>query len=99
MSVVNKYERLMKKIGNKYLLTMVAGKRAENLSVFGVPEVNVNSRNWVTIALKEIEEGYIDLEHKDWYKQEKLLPYDEDLEKELKPKPKGKKVRIGELYK
>jgi len=99
VSIVNGYEKMMKRIGNKYLLALIAGKRAESLSVFGIPEINVKSRNWATVALKEIEEGYVSLENMKRYKQQKLLPYDKDLERELKPRVEGKKVRVGELYK
>jgi DNA-directed RNA polymerase subunit omega len=52
-------ETLLERVPNKYLLVMLAAKRARELRAGQLPLVDVDSQNPVTIALEEIAAGRI----------------------------------------
>ncbi|MDR5684057.1 MAG: DNA-directed RNA polymerase subunit omega [Armatimonadota bacterium] len=55
-------ETLLARIPNKYLLVMVAARRARELRSGQLPLVDVDSQNPVTIALEEIAAGRVEPE-------------------------------------
>jgi DNA-directed RNA polymerase subunit omega len=52
-------ETLLERVPNKYLLVMLAAKRARELRAGQLPLVDVDSQNPVTVALEEIAAGRI----------------------------------------
>ncbi len=52
-------ETLLQQVPNKYLLVMLAAKRARELRAGQLPLVDVDSQNPVTVALEEIAAGRI----------------------------------------
>lgn len=52
-------EALLDRVENKYALVIVAAKRARQLKEGGLPMVDVDSGNPVTVALEEIAAGKI----------------------------------------
>lgn len=52
-------ETLLERVPNKYLLVMLAAKRARELRAGQLPVVDVDSQNPVTVALEEIAAGRI----------------------------------------
>jgi DNA-directed RNA polymerase subunit omega len=52
-------ETLLERVPNKYLLVMLAAKRARELRAGQLPLVDVDSQNSVTVALEEIAAGRI----------------------------------------
>ncbi len=52
-------ETLLERVTNKYLLVMLAAKRARELRAGQLPLVDVDSQNPVTVALEEIAAGRI----------------------------------------
>ena len=81
--------RIMEK--NRYLLVMMVGKRAKQLIAGAKPLIKTKSKNPVSIALKEIEEGKVylkkqkDLKKEDPFKRVlRFRPEEEDRESEFK---------------
>ncbi|MGC9321822.1 MAG: DNA-directed RNA polymerase subunit omega [Kosmotogaceae bacterium] len=60
--IVN-YDLLLKRIRHKYAIPVAAAKRAEDLEDFGRPKLDPATvkaaGDKITVALKELEEGYI----------------------------------------
>jgi DNA-directed RNA polymerase subunit omega len=52
-------ESLLARIPNKYLLVMIAARRARELRSGQLPLVDVDSQNPVTIALEEVAAGRV----------------------------------------
>lgn len=52
---------LLKIVPNKYLLTMVIAQRAKQLERGAVPNVEMDTRNSLDIAIREVAEGKIDV--------------------------------------
>ncbi|MDQ7858762.1 MAG: DNA-directed RNA polymerase subunit omega [Armatimonadota bacterium] len=55
-------EELLEQVDSKYALVLAAAKRARQLKEGGLPLVDVDSTNPVTIALEEIATGRIRIE-------------------------------------
>jgi DNA-directed RNA polymerase subunit omega len=55
-------EELLDQVDNKYALVMAAAKRARQLKEGGLPLVDIDSTNPVSIALEEIATGKIRVE-------------------------------------
>jgi len=75
---------------NKYLLTGIVAKRAKQLLAGTKPLIKTKSKNQITIALKEIEEGKVyfkkqkDLKKEDLFKRVlRFRPEEEDQEPEF----------------
>jgi DNA-directed RNA polymerase subunit omega len=52
-------ESLLVRVPNKYLLVMIASRRARELHSGQLPLVDVDSQNPVTVALEEVAAGRI----------------------------------------
>jgi len=60
------FDDVLKKIPNKYILTIVTGKRVRELTKGEVPLVKTKAKTTlVQIALKEVLEGKIVSDHKE----------------------------------
>ena len=75
---------------SKYLLAVIVAKRAKQLLAGVKPLIKTKSKNQVTIALKEIEEGKVyfkkqkDLKKEDLFKRVlRFRPEEEDQEPEF----------------
>jgi DNA-directed RNA polymerase subunit omega len=55
-------EELLEQVDSKYALVLAAAKRARQLKEGGLPLVDIDSTNPVTIALEEIATGRIRVE-------------------------------------
>jgi DNA-directed RNA polymerase subunit omega len=55
-------EELLEQVDSKYALVMVAAKRARQIKDGGLPLVDVDSANPVSVALEEIATGRIRVE-------------------------------------
>jgi DNA-directed RNA polymerase subunit omega len=55
-------EELLEQVDSKYALVMAAAKRARQIKEGGLPLVDIDSTNPVTIALEEIATGKIRIE-------------------------------------
>jgi DNA-directed RNA polymerase subunit omega len=55
-------ETLLSRVPNKYLMVMIAARRARELRSGQLPLVDVDSQNPVTIALEEIAAGRVEPE-------------------------------------
>lgn len=62
------YEVLMNRYGNKYAIAMAVSKRAESLNELSKPLVKTDNPNLVTIALEEMEEGYVEIKNAEMLK-------------------------------
>lgn len=69
--VIN-YDVLLKKIPYKYSIPVVVAKRAEAINDFAKPLINTSEEYSVSIAFKELQEGYIRIKNDDILKI--LLP-------------------------
>ncbi|MDK2886210.1 MAG: DNA-directed polymerase subunit omega [Thermosipho sp. (in: thermotogales)] len=65
MKPVINYDELMKKIPYKFAIPIAVAKRAENLKEFAKPYVETWDKNYVSIALKELSEGYIRIKNEE----------------------------------
>lgn len=54
-------DALLKIVPNKYLLTMVIAQRAKQLEQGAVPNVEIDSRNSIDIAILEVAQEKIDV--------------------------------------
>ncbi len=72
MSRVVNYDEVLKKVPYKYALPIIVAKRSEALIDFAKPYVSTEDNYPVSIALKEIEKGYIKLKNEEILKF--LLP-------------------------
>uniref|UniRef100_A0A7C4GI58 DNA-directed RNA polymerase subunit omega n=1 Tax=Fervidobacterium thailandense TaxID=1008305 RepID=A0A7C4GI58_9BACT len=70
-NIIN-YDKLLEKIPYKYAIPVVIAKRAEALNDFAKPFVQSHDDYTVTIAFKELQQGYIRIKNEDILKV--LLP-------------------------
>jgi len=72
MSVIINYDKLLKRIRNKYAIPIAAARRAESLKDFGRPKLDPQmvkqAGDKVNIALKELEEGRIVIRNEEMLK-------------------------------
>jgi DNA-directed RNA polymerase subunit omega len=55
-------EELLEQVGTKYALVLAAAKRARQIKEGGLPLVDIDSTNPVSVALEEIATGKIRVE-------------------------------------
>lgn len=71
-SMVVNYDKLLKRIRHKYAIPIAAAKRAEDLEDFGRPRLDPatvkEAGDKITIAMKELEEGYIRIRNEEMLK-------------------------------
>ncbi|AEX85947.1 DNA-directed RNA polymerase subunit omega [Marinitoga sp. 1135] len=70
MSMDFNYDKIMEKVGFKYVVPIMVAKRVQILKDEGFdatskPLVETSDNNLVTIAFKEIEKGHVRLKNKD----------------------------------
>ncbi|KLO23575.1 DNA-directed RNA polymerase subunit omega [Marinitoga sp. 1197] len=70
MSMDFNYDKIMNKVGFKYVVPIMVAKRVQILKEEGFdstskPLVKTADNNFVTIAFKEIEKGHVRLKNKD----------------------------------
>ncbi|ABR29975.1 DNA-directed RNA polymerase subunit omega [Thermosipho melanesiensis] len=65
MNPVINYDELLKKIPYKFAIPIAVAKRAENLKEFAHSYVETWDNNYVSIALKELSEGYIRIKNEE----------------------------------
>ncbi|QTA37793.1 DNA-directed RNA polymerase subunit omega [Thermosipho ferrireducens] len=65
MQPVINYDDLIERIPYKFAIPVAAAKRAENLREFAQPYVTTWDKNYVSIALKELSEGYIRIKNEE----------------------------------
>jgi DNA-directed RNA polymerase subunit omega len=70
--LVIQYDKLLEKIPYKYAIPIVVAKRAEAINDFAKPFVTTPDNYSVSIAFKELQEGYIRIKNEDVLKI--LLP-------------------------
>ncbi len=81
---VARLERLTQKVGGRFRLTALLQKRLAELVKGSPPLVDLPSNNYLEIALREIEEGRIEL-LRPWTAEDAAqLPAPEEAEKEEK---------------
>lgn len=62
--VIN-YDKLLEKVPYKYAIPVIVAKRAEAINDFSKPFVTTPDDYSVSIAFKEIQEGYIRIKNED----------------------------------
>ncbi|MGQ9856649.1 MAG: DNA-directed RNA polymerase subunit omega [Fervidobacterium sp.] len=70
--LVVQYDKLLEKIPYKYAIPIVVAKRAEAINDYAKPFVSTPDGYSVSIAFKELQEGYIRIKNEDILKI--LLP-------------------------
>jgi len=70
--LVVQYDKLLEKIPYKYAIPIVVAKRAEAINDYAKPFVSTPDSYSVSIAFKELQEGYIRIKNEDILKI--LLP-------------------------
>ncbi|ANE41738.1 MAG: DNA-directed RNA polymerase subunit omega [Fervidobacterium pennivorans] len=63
--LVIQYDKLLEKIPYKYAIPIVVAKRAEAINDFAKPFVTTPDNYSVSIAFKELQEGYIRIKNED----------------------------------
>ncbi len=63
--LVIQYDKLLEKIPYKYAIPIVIAKRAEAINDFAKPFVTTPDNYSVSIAFKELQEGYIRIKNED----------------------------------
>ncbi|MCX7653464.1 MAG: DNA-directed RNA polymerase subunit omega [Fervidobacterium sp.] len=62
--VIN-YDKLLQKIPYKYAIPVIVAKRAEAINDFAKPFVTTTDDYSVSIAFKELQDGYIRIKNED----------------------------------
>ncbi|SHH32720.1 DNA-directed RNA polymerase subunit omega [Thermosipho atlanticus] len=65
MKPVINYDELLKKVPYKFAIPIAVAKRAENLKEFAKAYVKTWDNNYVSIALKELSEGYVRIKNEE----------------------------------
>ncbi|ANQ53231.1 DNA-directed RNA polymerase subunit omega [Thermosipho affectus] len=65
MRPVINYDKLLEKIPYKFAIPIAVAKRAENLKEFAHPYVETWDNNYVSIAFKELSEGYVRIKNEE----------------------------------
>jgi len=63
--LIIQYDKLLEKIPYKYAIPIVVAKRAEAINDFAKPFVTTPDNYSVSIAFKELQEGYIRIKNED----------------------------------
>ena len=63
--LVVQYDKLLEKIPYKYAIPIVIAKRAEAINDFAKPFVSTSDGYSVSIAFKELQEGYIRIKNEE----------------------------------
>jgi len=63
--LVIQYDKLLEKIPYKYAIPIVVAKRAEAINDFAKPFVETPDGYSVSIAFKELQEGYLRIKNED----------------------------------
>jgi len=63
--LVVQYDKLLEKIPYKYAIPIVVAKRAEAINDFAKPFVSTPDGYSVSIAFKELQEGYIRIKNEE----------------------------------
>ena len=71
-NIIVNYDKLLKRIPHKYAIPIAGAKRAEDLEDFGRPKLDSiqvkEAGDKITIALKELEEGFIRIRNEEMLK-------------------------------